>query len=176
MTTYFDQLNRQIGAASERWRGDHGEAQFLLAVSLIEARAARATMAITKLDGFPDDLKAKIARAIEKANTPESLGYRLATRSSDLISNLHSIFHEVATRKIETSFGVLSDDPEGTLKRLNANGKDAFEDHLAECSECETLATLGHEKFCAGGETIQRSWNEAFRLMVEGIPPSEYPK
>ena len=177
MTAYWDSLQRQIGAASERWRdfGEHGEAHFLLSVKFAEARAIRAVEAVTALPGFPDDLKDKIARTIAKAATPEALSYRLVTKSSDLIGDLHSIFHEIATRKIQTPFGVLSDDPEGTLKRLAGNGKDAFEDHLAECAECEALATLGNEAFCATGNAVEKQWKTVHVLMTGGVPPEDYP-
>jgi hypothetical protein len=177
VTAYFDTLQRRIGAASERCRGyDNSEAQFLLEVGMVEARAVRAVEAVTKLDGFPDDLRQKIARAIAKASTSDALGYRLATRSSDLIGDLHSIFHDVATRKIQTPFGVLSDDPVGTLKRLDGNGKDAFEDHIDTCPDCDTHVTLGDEKFCERGDEAEKQWGVVHMLMTEGVPTDEWPK
>ena len=183
MTSYWDSLNRQVGAASESWtrpvngrEPSNGEAMFLLEVAKIEARGQRAVEAVAKLDGFPDDLRTKIARAIERSRTTEALSYRLSVRASELLSDLHSIFHDVASRKINTPFGVLSDDPEGTLKRLNGNGKDAFEDHIAECSDCETLATLGKEAFCDVGNTLEKQWSTVNDLMAEGVPVEGWPK
>ena len=44
----------------------------------------------------------------------------MAMRGSQLIASLHSAFHEVASRRIDTRFGLLSDDPEGILKRRDA--------------------------------------------------------
>lgn len=183
MTAYWDSLNRQVGAASECWTRpvdgrevSNGEAMFLLEVAKIEARAQRAVEAITKLDGFPDDLKAKIARAIAKSKTSDALGYRLAVKASELLSDLHSIFHDVASRKIQTPFGVLSDDPEGTLKRLNGNGKDAFEDHIGECTECVGHATLGDAKYCETGETLEKQWSAVNDLMAAGVPVEDWPK
>lgn len=170
MTAYYDELNRQVSAASR------DEATFLLEVAKVEARAQRAVEAVAKLDGFPDDLKTKIARAIEKSKTKEALGYRLAVRASELLSDLHSIFHDVASRRIETPFGVLSDDPEGTLRRLDANGKDAFDDHLAECADCETLATLGKDSFCEAGNVLEKQWSAVNDLMAEGVPTENWPK
>jgi len=169
-------LQRQVSDASERCRDDHSEVQFLLEVAKIEARAERAAVAITKLNGFPDYLKLKIARAIDKASTSEALAYRLATRSSDLISSLHSIFHEIASLRIQTPFGVLSDDPEGALKRLDGNGKNALEEHIDECEACKTLATLGAHAFCDAANDIEKQWIAVNDLMAEGVPHEEWPK
>jgi hypothetical protein len=183
VTAYWDSLQRQIGAASERARsyerehpGYDGDAQFLLEVNQIEARAVRAVNAVSTIETFPDDLRAKIARAIERATSKEALGYRMMTRSSELIGDLHSIFHDVATRKIQTPFGTLSDDPVGTLKRLDGNGKDAFEDHIDECVNCKALATLGTPGFCEAGAALEKQWCAFNDRMAAGVPPEEYPK
>lgn len=177
MTAYWDKLTRDVSDASDRCRGNaDGDAQYLLSVAMTEGAAVRAVTAITKLEGFPSELRDKIARAIEKSKSSEALNYRMVTRSSELLSNLHSIFHDVASRKIQTPFGVLSDDPVGTLKRLNANGKDAFEDHIDTCPNCAAHATLGDAKYCEAGETLEKQWSAVNDLMAEGVPVDEWPK
>lgn len=177
MTHYWDSRTKEVSEASERCRGgEDGDAQFLLSVALIEGAAVRAVGAVAKLDGFPVELQDKIARAIEKSKSSDALNYRKVTRSSELLSNLHSIFHDVASRKIQTTFGVLSDDPVGTLKRLNANGKDAFEDHIDTCPDCDVHKTLGDGKWCGAGETLEKQWSAVNDLMSEGVPVEEWPK
>lgn len=173
MTSYFDELTRQVSFASvER----SNEATFIGKVDEIELRTRRAVEAVAKLPGFPEDLRDKIARAIERSTTERAQNYRLLMRSSEMVNDLHSIFHEIASRKIQTQFGVLSDDPVGTLKRLSANGKDAFEEHIDTCEECDIRRSLNLTGFCDAGEALAKQWSVVNDLMAEGVPPEEYPK
>lgn len=177
MTAYFDELNRQVSHASVFGvDGDRTEATFLDRVAQIEHRARSASEAVAKLPGFPEDLRRKIAHAIEESLSERGCNYKMLTRSSGLLSALHSIFHEVASRKISTQFGDLSDNPEGTLKRLDANGKDAFDEHLDKCPDCADRDTLGVTGFCEAGEALTKQWSAVNDLMAEGVPPEEYPK
>lgn len=173
MTSYWDSLQRQVSTASTLHRGN--EMTFLLSVNQIEARAIRAVEAIAQLPGFPDDLKDKIARAIELSKTPDALSYRCSVRSSELISDLHSIFHQVATRKIKTSFGELSDNPEGTLKRLAANGADEFVEHTASCafSAQPRAGWCNGVMLCEVGAEIKRRWKQVHDLMLVGVTDEE---
>lgn len=173
MTSYFDELTKQVSFASVE-RSD--EATFISKVDEIERRARRAVEAVAKLSSFPEDLRDEIARAIAKSTTERARDYRLLMRSSEMVSDLHSIFHEIASRKIQTQFGVLSDDPAGTLKRLDANGKDAFEEHIDTCPDCVDRSTLGVTGFCEAGEALSKQWSTVNDLMAEGVPPEEYPK
>lgn len=43
-----------------------------------------------------------------------------------MIDSLHSLFHLVASRKIKTRFGLLSDDPRGNVERRDAHDAVAY--------------------------------------------------
>lgn len=181
MTSYFDQLQREVSLAAKQLQErdltfEERTAQFIQALHVIETRAIAAVKNVADLAEFPADLKTKIVRAIVRAGTIEGTQYCLTMLSSELIGDLHSIFHEVARLRIQTPFGVLSDDPESTLKRLNANGKDAFEDHLKECPECARIATLGSADICADGKALQDRWTFVNDRMAEGVPVEQWPK
>lgn len=186
MTAYWDDRQREVTAAFERAKSlydpnvegswETREKAVIETVISIEGRAARAVTAVAMLVEFPPDLGLKIAAVIDRATTIDSLRYRLTTASSEMIGDLHSIFHEVASRKIQTPFGVLSDDPQSTLKRLDANGKDAFEEHIDTCPDCDMHRTLGNNRFCDAGNALEKQWGVVHTLMTEGVPVEEWPK
>lgn len=129
MTDYFDTAEREARDAA---RSSDDPA---LAIAAIEARVVRTILLCTGDREFPDDLRERILTCItatglvDYAGEPrsgihrneEAEGYAKATRSSDLLGNLHSLFHELARRRHQTRFGPWSDSPEGSLHRRDAH-------------------------------------------------------
>jgi hypothetical protein len=124
MTDYFDKAEREV---RERMR--EGAAP-LHAAREVEARVVRDVLLCTGDREFPDDLREKILTQITISGLVDYSGkpssnfdaedYVAATRSSDLLGRLHSLFHELARRRHPTRFGPWSDSPEGNLYRRRA--------------------------------------------------------
>lgn len=74
---------------------------------------------------FPEDLRQKIVGHVALFTlgyegmepTKKGIDWLLSVRSSKLIELLHNDFHDVATRRIKTRFGILSDRPSSNLAR-----------------------------------------------------------
>lgn len=110
MSRYFDQFERIIS-------DDFSQ------IVEIENRVKKDVLLVTGDLDFPDDLRQSIVGAIsiygyESSTGIETTGNKFsdASRRSRLISELHSLFHEVAERHIKTRFGSLSDNPERILR------------------------------------------------------------
>lgn len=56
---------------------------------------------------------------------PKAIEYVLSLRMSELVETMHSIFHEVASRRIMTRFGMLNDHPRSILDRRDEHDKEA---------------------------------------------------
>ncbi len=117
MSSYFDAMNRAVSEAAEH---EPDDAEFLRSVWGIEHQLYREVTYITGDREFPDDLRERMlgVLAVRSVYCPgrvvASKAARdrvLRTRSSVAIEDLHSLFHELASRRIETRFGMLSDSP-----------------------------------------------------------------
>lgn len=140
MSHYWDQLTREVSTAS---REAADEAEFLRRAHEVEERAVRDVNALLALPAFPNDLAERISRRIaEHRNDPEARDYLAVTHSSRFLSDLHSLFHEVARRA-----GYFSDDPAGTMRRHEAELRDRHEEVLVESKRklVEALAELFEE-------------------------------
>lgn len=132
MSSYFDDLNRELHELFKR----HPKAslndpspvsrlaKFFEDYCAIESRVTKTVSLVTGDREFPDDLREKIQGIVAvhsvyptKLFNPKAAAFLLDTKSSEVFSRLHSAFHEVASRRVPTRFGLLSDDPEGILKR-----------------------------------------------------------
>ncbi len=124
MSSYFDALQREVSEAAEQC--GENDAAFLDAVQGIEGRMWADVTAITGDREFPDDLREAIlgAFAVKSVHQvgdlpmPEKARERvLAYRSSRVVEDIHDLFHDLARRRLQTRFGLLSDNPPGILAR-----------------------------------------------------------
>lgn len=122
MTGYFDEATREVTTYSSAFR-DEPE-KFLQAVAEVEARVIKDVTLCTGDREFPHDLreamltKIAVLRVDPGPGMPETEGRRaaLACRYSELIEDLHSLFHELARRRLVFRFGLVQDSPRGFLK------------------------------------------------------------
>lgn len=127
MTDYFDTAEREARDAA-RSSDDP-----VLAAALVEARVVRTVLLCTGDREFPDDFRERILTCITAVGLVDYAGqprhnegaedYVRATHSSDLLGRLHSLFHELASRRHPTRFGPWSDSPEGSLHRRDAHDR-----------------------------------------------------
>lgn len=124
MSNYFDNLAREVASANERALSDR---QFIRWVSDIEHRVFEDVTAITGDLEFPNDLREAILATFvikgvwQPDRAPPCRGaveWALSIRSSGLVEAMHDLFRKVAERRVETRFGLLSNDPlENTARR-----------------------------------------------------------
>lgn len=136
MTAYWDGKARQVrdlaGGGEEEQLADQ---EFLERVGAVENDVIRTVTLLTGDREFPDSMRERIQRivAMKRVSFPPdedlvAMGARervLRSRYSVLIEDLHSAFHDVARMRHETRFGVLSDDPESTLRRRDTHDQEA---------------------------------------------------
>lgn len=125
MTAYFDDLRKEVRELPEDG--------WLEALGAIEKRVAQEVMLVTGDREFPGDLREKILDTINMKAvydlgavpaTKSAIRYAQTTRSSGLLEALHSIFHTVASRRIRTRFGFLSDSPRAILKARDSHDEE----------------------------------------------------
>jgi len=132
MTAYFDDLRRELGAIQAADPQD-----WLRQVADIEWRVAREVQRVTGDREFPDDLRERMLSAIATRAvfdvgpalpaSRHAIDYACATKASDLLETLHSLFHRLAGRRVRTRFGLLSDSPRAILA-----ARKSYDDELAE--------------------------------------------
>ena len=119
MSSYFDSKVKMISDYSRDVNGDFGKLRER--VETIEEVMGTEVSLVTGDREFPDDLREKIMGLLatqavyevvsDLPPTRKALEYLKATHTSVLLDSLHSVFHEVARRRIQTRFGMLSDSP-----------------------------------------------------------------
>ena len=119
MTSYFDDATREVSGLPE------DEPTFIAHLILIEQRVAHEASLVTGDREFPTDLREKIQGIVAtKAIQPSEGGlinermrdFALVGRNSELLSDLHRAFHELAIRRVTTRFGLMFDSPTDILK------------------------------------------------------------
>ncbi len=120
MTSYFDEAS----SAVRRLPKDASDETYLSLVAEIEKPIVQDVLLNTGDREFPDDLREKINNVIAVkgvyspaglAPTPAAREYVLMMRYSELVSDLHSAFHALAGRRLQTRFGSWSDSPRANL-------------------------------------------------------------
>ncbi len=126
MTSYFDNAMTAINSISKSLSAE----EYLEEVGLVENLVIKDVLLNTGDKEFPDDLREKILNIIAtQAVAPPSglpplrnaCAYAVDCRTSGLISALHSAFHVLAGRRIETRFGRWTDSPLANLKSREAS-------------------------------------------------------
>jgi hypothetical protein len=128
MTTYFDDLTREVRDQCSQLSRDE---PFLLSLEHIEERVVQDVTLCTGDREFPDDLRQEIMGviAVNRVRTVEGMSnkanWRAATmRCSPLLISLHQAFHSLASLRVQTRFGILTDDP-----RANWRDRDAHDEN-----------------------------------------------
>jgi len=126
MSRYFDDLVDAV-----RIVNDSDDVTFLRRVTDMEEIAQKDVPLLTGDREFPEDLRERILTAISTKSLRlkhDGAGYFkpaldrvLALRKSALLDELHSMFHEVAERRIQTRFGPLTDNPRADLTARRAH-------------------------------------------------------
>lgn len=123
MTAYFDELRRQVREFSD------DDTNFIESLISLEHGVIKIVNLVTGDREFPDDLRDQIQGIIAVQAIQTLTGHTneraktiaLRCRYSGLFESLHSAFHSVAGRRLNTRFGLLSDDPSGILRRRDAH-------------------------------------------------------
>ena len=120
MTSYFDELNSEVRGISD----EADRETFLHYLGNIEARVIATINLVTGDREFPHELREKLqgiiaTRCVQVTVVPnqKAIDYAWACKLSLLIDDLHFAFHRVASLRIETRFGRLSDNPDEIVKR-----------------------------------------------------------
>lgn len=141
MSSYFDELSTELNSLFKKYTGldDFREpvasVKFFIDYRMLEEQVIKTVSLCTGDREFPDDLREKIQgiiavkRVFGVDNNPneKNLDMLLAVKNSELLSSLHSAFHEVASKRIATRFGLLSDNPDGILKRRDFHDVEGHE-------------------------------------------------
>jgi hypothetical protein len=124
MSSYFDDKSKRVSEAAESFRGD--DQSYLRAVADIESELIHDVTLASGDREFPADLREKAMGLIARchvgvfASLPPLQQARtrcIVMRYSELVEEMHSLFHELASRRIVTRFGHLSDHPRDIWQR-----------------------------------------------------------
>lgn len=127
MSSYFDDFD--MGTRSYE---DLPGRAFLMELRDQEALMVREVTLVCGDRHFPEDLREKIMGCIsvhrvrpEEPTNPAN-DAAVAARRSELSARLHSLFHEVARRRIHAPYGLILDNPRGTLRLRDDWAKETF--------------------------------------------------
>jgi len=137
MSSYFDDKTYRVSRASDE-AGKCG-ADFIAAVVIIEQEVIRDVTLVAGDREFPDDLREKAMSIIANWHVGKQNGlepvqkaveYATFMQMSELVEKMHTLFHEVASRRIMTRFGRLSDNPPDILARRDEHDSEAIPSHI----------------------------------------------
>jgi hypothetical protein len=123
MTAFFDDLRRKVMDLSSEFPRDE---QFVEELAKVEARVVRLVGIVIGDREFPKERREKILQAIallrvcKVADSPpiqQQIEKAAILRGSQLLDELHSQFHNLASMRTIVRFGLLTDKPDGILKR-----------------------------------------------------------
>jgi len=113
MTAYWDDISLQVRDATT-----------VEEVVQIENQVSQIVRLLIGDREFPNDLREEIMTIMSVWQIDPELGlqseqgrsYYGAVKISRMCQELHMVFHRVAERKIKTRFGVITDDPQESLR------------------------------------------------------------
>ena len=120
MTSFFDDASR----ASNEVPRTLSDEEYLRQIAVVEEPVVKTVLLNTGDREFPDDLRERALNLIATrgiyspaglAPTAEARDYVLSMRYSQLVADLHSVFHVLAGRRVKTRFGFWSDSPRQNL-------------------------------------------------------------
>lgn len=123
MSSYFDNASSDVHNCASLPERDLVET-----VKGIENKVVHDCLLATGDREFPDDLRQKIVGHIalftlgygEMTPSEKGIDWLKSVKNSRLINLLHEDFHEVARRRIQTRFGLLSDNPANIVARRDS--------------------------------------------------------
>ena len=128
MTSYFDKAQNAVSALSEVSSDD---TFFMVGLALIEKKVIDDVNLATGDREFPEEWRERIQGciAVHRVAPPTipnlaAESYAKTTRSSEMISIVHRLFHHMASERIETRFGLLTDSPTDIVKRRDAHDEE----------------------------------------------------
>ena len=142
MSSYFDKFNRQVRELSQETRGN--DEAFLKGLMELEKPLVRTCELFAGDRDTPEDIRKAVIGCIltneVRYEGGDFLGshvggvllesdgaqYACACRSSKLSQELHSLFHDIASRRIQTRYGLVMDDPEAAVKARDAYAESRF--------------------------------------------------
>lgn len=132
MTADFDEALEQSLALSSA----EPDESYLASMRSVEEPLVRAVLLNAGDREFPDDLRQRILTVVAMRGifspsgiTPmeEARKFTLAMRYSRLVVDLHTIFHGLAARRLETRFGLWTDSPHGNIVSRDRHDAAAFD-------------------------------------------------
>jgi hypothetical protein len=154
MTDYFDVAARTIRAIDKTL----GDEAYLFAVAEVEKDVVRDVILCTGDREFPDALREKIMTTIACKGvyvlsglppTEDARAQALAMRYSELIEDLHSAFHALASRRYKVRWGFWSDSPRQNLVSRKCHDEEQREEPTS--SEREDWAAEEKHDFIKEG-------------------------
>jgi hypothetical protein len=125
VTSYFDNLRSEVSMLAKL-----ADEDFIRELAELETKVAGVVSLCVGDREFPDDLREKAMGILAVKTVAQHFPHvppvaqvreeAIMFRESRMVENLHSFFHEVARRRINTRFGYLSDSPEGNVKRRDS--------------------------------------------------------
>lgn len=129
MTGFFDDLRTRIREIPRNLPPD----EFVRVVAGVEEGAVRAVLLNAADPEFPDDLRRRILGVVASSAVwqpdgqpvpEEARDYVLTMRCSDVLEELHSLFHVLAGRRIPTRFGRWTDSPRQNLLSMDEHDRE----------------------------------------------------
>lgn len=135
MTTFFDTRTRDV---ADLQNYDLSDATWLRLVAWVERPVINLVSIVVGDREFPDELRERLLGIIavhtlvddvlEPSEATREMA--LTCRTSELLSRLHSAFHDVANSRTTTRFGLLSDDPTDILTRRDDHDSTSLSDEF----------------------------------------------
>lgn len=141
MSSYFDKFDKEVG---DMGRDETDNETFLYWMMLKEGEMVRDCELLAGDLDTPEDIRQAIIRCIltnkvhyeggDKLGSHiggvwcESIGARNAvvSRYSTLSRELHSLFHSIASRRIETRYGMIADNPAAAVRARDRHAEEKF--------------------------------------------------
>lgn len=130
MSSYFDSFDSQVREISKSCKTDD---QFLRELKNAETVLIRNVSYCCGDKHFPENFREKIMSLVAvyqvdpQDQTREANSWAKALKQSKLSTELHSAFHEVAAAKIQTPYGLLTDNPQENVTSRDTWAKERFE-------------------------------------------------
>lgn len=139
MSSYFDKFDREARVLADSFRGnDEG---FLKALMGLEAGMIKTCELLAGDIDTPDDVRQSIIGCLavhairynggdflgDETGASEAARYAVCCKRSKLSSELHSLFHTIASKRIQTRYGMILDNPEYAVKARDQWVEDHYE-------------------------------------------------
>ncbi len=128
MSSYFDKFDREVRQLAQDTRGS--DEQFLLQLKQLEATMIKTCELFAGDIDTPDDIRQAVIACIalnqvryeggdflgDSTGPSQGAQHAMCCKSSQLSHEMHSLFHDIARRRIETRYGLVMDNPEHAVR------------------------------------------------------------